>query len=360
MTDLDTQKALDLFDEELNHLVDFFLKDEKAQDKAVDWLAEFKVPRPIGNVLVKCLAAKLVDFAGEKAVGAVSGILRWGWRKFANVLPPDEAETPKVARFLLARLGKLTARHRAEEEFADWIQVNIECPASFNIARWNDLENEDEKARVFVIDRLNQLAGVPGRLAAIEQAVHLRPKLYLPEELDLKEHEPSSELESISARLNPFNRRIPLIGRERIERPSLLEWLSAEDLVSYRGIIGPAGTGKTRLAIELCHAAIAKDWRAGFLRPDELKGLQERLRTESWIPEEPTLIVADYAASEANSLCFILDQIAIMAQKFSLPVRVLIPRSRVLLDTRLIHDSWRKGCRDERTKARGGFGGGRP
>ena len=40
--------------------------------------------------------------------------------------------------------------------------------------------------------------------------------------------------------------------------------------------------------------------------------------------------------------------------------RVGLPRSRVLLDTRLIHDSWRKGCRDERTKARGGFGGGRP
>ena len=38
----------------------------------------------------------------------------------------------------------------------------------------------------------------------------------------------------------------------------------------------------------------------------------------------------------------------------------VFPRSRVLLDTRLIHDSWRKGCRDERTKARGGFGGGRP
>ena len=37
-----------------------------------------------------------------------------------------------------------------------------------------------------------------------------------------------------------------------------------------------------------------------------------------------------------------------------------LPRSRVLLDTRLIHDSWRKGCRDERTKARGGFGGGAP
>ena len=40
--------------------------------------------------------------------------------------------------------------------------------------------------------------------------------------------------------------------------------------------------------------------------------------------------------------------------------RMVVPRSRVLLDTRLIHDSWRKGCRDERTKARGGFGGGRP
>ena len=43
-----------------------------------------------------------------------------------------------------------------------------------------------------------------------------------------------------------------------------------------------------------------------------------------------------------------------------LPVDLPVPRSRVLLDTRLIHDSWRKGCRDERTKARGGFGGGCP
>ena len=43
----------------------------------------------------------------------------------------------------------------------------------------------------------------------------------------------------------------------------------------------------------------------------------------------------------------------------ALPI-TFVPRSRVLLDTRLIHDSWRKGCRDERTKARGGFGGGRP
>ena len=42
------------------------------------------------------------------------------------------------------------------------------------------------------------------------------------------------------------------------------------------------------------------------------------------------------------------------------PGMLVVPRSRVLLDTRLIHDSWRKGCRDERTKARGGFGGGRP
>ena len=29
-----------------------------------------------------------------------------------------------------------------------------------------------------------------------------------------------------------------------------------------------------------------------------------------------------------------------------------VPRSRVLLDTRLIHDSWRKGCRDERVAGR--------
>ncbi len=319
MTDLDTQKVLDLFDDELNHLVDFFLKDEKAQNKAVDWLAEFKVPRPIGNVLVKCLAAKLVDFAGEKAVGAVSGILRWGWRKFANVLPPDESETPKVARFLLARLGKLTAKHRAEEEFAGWIQVNIERPASFAIARWNDLENEDEKAQVFVIDRLNQLAGVPGRLAAIEQAVRLRPKLTLRDEF----RRPAFA-DSPSGRLNPFNRRIPLIGRDE-ELAGLREWLGNEkNSVSFRCIIGPAGTGKTRLALEFCEEAISAGWRAGFLEEDEQEAFRDRLAEAAWAPDEPTLIVVDYAASKADSLSRLLDSLAGGEQAETLPVRVLL------------------------------------
>ena len=50
----------------------------------------------------------------------------------------------------------------------------------------------------------------------------------------------------------------------------------------------------------------------------------------------------------------------VLTTNFDPLIEVSVPRSRVLLDTRLIHDSWRKGCRDERTKARGGFGGGRP
>ena len=74
----------------------------------------------------------------------------------------------------------------------------------------------------------------------------------------------------------------------------------------------------------------------------------QRGTAEQWIKE------GKYALNWTRLSChrFVCNQVRLLL--------FVLPRSRVLLDTRLIHDSWRKGCRDERTKARGGFGGGRP
>ncbi len=58
---------------------------------------------------------------------------------------------------------------------------------------------------------------------------------------------PRSELDI----LNPNLRCLPLLGREA-ELMLLKAWLEDEAAVSVHALIGRAGTGKTRLAIELC------------------------------------------------------------------------------------------------------------
>src|SRR5690242_5929952 len=51
--------------------------------------------------------------------------------------------------------------------------------------------------------------------------------------------------------LNPFTRAIPLVGREA-ELSSLRKWLRSAAPVSARCLTGRAGSGKTRLALEIC------------------------------------------------------------------------------------------------------------
>ncbi len=56
---------------------------------------------------------------------------------------------------------------------------------------------------------------------------------------------------------------LPLLGRA--EELALLEcWVASAAPLSIRRLVGRAGTGKTRLAIELCRRAEAQGWSAGF------------------------------------------------------------------------------------------------
>jgi len=64
--------------------------------------------------------------------------------------------------------------------------------------------------------------------------------------------------------LRPECCALPLLGRA--EELAVLEaWLDGPSAVSIRRLIGRAGTGKTRLAIELCRRATAQGWSAGFV-----------------------------------------------------------------------------------------------
>jgi hypothetical protein len=79
--------------------------------------------------------------------------------------------------------------------------------------------------------------------------------------------EPPRELDI----LDPDTGRLPLIGRQDL-LAELRTWLEDEVDISVQALIGPAGSGKTRLAIGACQAIDSDfggkgEWIAGFLSP---------------------------------------------------------------------------------------------
>ncbi len=101
--------------------------------------------------------------------------------------------------------------------------------------------------------------------------------------------------------LNPINRAIPMVGRDA-EMRSLEAWLGSGGPISVRCLIGGAGSGKTRLALELCAQADERGWFAGFVDHDELIRFHSQQNLASWGWPKATLIVVDYAAAKAQVL----------------------------------------------------------
>lgn len=74
--------------------------------------------------------------------------------------------------------------------------------------------------------------------------------------------------------------------------------------LSWMIISGPAGVGKSRLALEVALILVEKHgWAAGFLED------WEHFDWENWQPSKPTLMIIDYAASRIDTVCNIIKKI---------------------------------------------------
>lgn len=136
--------------------------------------------------------------------------------------------------------------------------------------------------------------------------------------------------------------RLPVVGRET-ERDELARWLLDGRAFSWDLWTGPAGAGKSRLALDLCLVAEAGElgsflidaeakpptgdasraWRTGFIEWGS--AAEDAERWKAWRPNEPTLIVVDYVAERAGPLSHVL---GVLARRTDLnadaPVRVLL------------------------------------
>jgi hypothetical protein len=122
--------------------------------------------------------------------------------------------------------------------------------------------------------------------------------------------EPPRELDL----LVPEAGKLPLIGRKDLFA-ELQAWLDDEVDISVFGLIGRAGSGKTRLALEFCRAidcdrGAKGEWVAGFLLATDLSPVVDKLATHSFEWERRTLLVIDYAAGCHQALARWLDRLS--------------------------------------------------
>jgi tetratricopeptide (TPR) repeat protein len=126
--------------------------------------------------------------------------------------------------------------------------------------------------------------------------------------------------------LVPAAGRLPLIGRKDIFA-ELQAWIDDDAAISIHALIGRAGSGKTRLALEFCSkvdsdANADGGWLAGFLSPSDLAPVVDTLATRHFVWERPTLLVIDYAAQCHEALGGWLDRLA--GQKLDTKLRILL------------------------------------
>jgi tetratricopeptide (TPR) repeat protein len=116
----------------------------------------------------------------------------------------------------------------------------------------------------------------------------------------------------------PFSARATeLAGRER-ENTLLDAFLDSSAQFSWWLVTGPAGSGKSRLALELCRRA-QPTWIAGFLSRVSVFD-----RWTEYRPAMPTLIVVDYVAGRVSAVSDMVLQLGRSVSNRSKRVRVLL------------------------------------
>lgn len=98
-------------------------------------------------------------------------------------------------------------------------------------------------------------------------------------------------------------RRLAVVGRDD-ELRELNAWLDMNAPFGWDLWVGPAGSGKSRLALELCDRR--DDWDAGFFRFDG----PHTPNWKDWDPKANTLVIFDYVAEDAQRIGQLVDLFA--------------------------------------------------
>jgi hypothetical protein len=223
-------------------------------------------------------------------------------------------------RLVVAVLTRLTMPGLKRLAHADLNELFVSTPTALElgqIARVHSILADFESRLGKVESRVGQVEQSVEQLSAIASHVHASQI-----NLDPWHHRrraPTKELDVLQTDV----RAMALVGRSD-ELQSLDEWLVSERMMTVRCLIGRGGTGKTRLAIELCERAESQGWRAGRMSHETLVRIGTDYEGDAWKgSEQPTLVVIDDAASAVGPLRVWLGKLATLTITYRLRVLLL-------------------------------------
>ena len=144
---------------------------------------------------------------------------------------------------------------------------------------------------IALVDRERILALIKDEPVA-GKSITVRPKFRDLNRETLGRSAPSS---SIFLRLRFADRAIDYVKLDEVEQ-AFNGFYTSQDVFSWWLIVGSAGTGKSRTALEFCKKLENDGWDAGFLSLKDTPPESELW--ETWCPEKDTLLVIDYVAQE--------------------------------------------------------------
>ena len=256
-------------------------------------------------------------------------------------LEARDAQTTKALAALHATVEKLAAQPPVFSQFEAWLTPQLGVLKDLMAAVQDQLDalargNEELKAQqgeilvAITTLRAEVLRGnsearpaLDGLTAHVTRLEHKLDHLIggLPITRFQLPDPPARELEL----LQPKHRTVTLQGRDA-DLAALCAWVESAEPISARLLVGGAGTGKTRLALELLlrvNAALPS-WQAGFLDSDDLRRLVERTHTADFHWPAPTLLVVDYAQALAAPLAKLLRALTRRRRDSHPPLRLLL------------------------------------
>ncbi|MGZ3143965.1 toll/interleukin-1 receptor domain-containing protein [Lentzea chajnantorensis] len=152
----------------------------------------------------------------------------------------------------------------------------------------------------------------------VARLVGLVPSLVVPS-LFAQPPQPFEPGAAPSTLLLPERAVVPFHGRDR-ELADLVAWAHASAPNAARLVVGPAGCGRTRLAVELCRRMTADGWLAGLLAG---QAPAAQIRRTSAV-DRPLLAVVDDAEQRSEQLVALAEAVAARSAVHDAPTRLLL------------------------------------
>jgi TIR domain len=166
--------------------------------------------------------------------------------------------------------------------------------------------------------RLSQRRFFTDVTALTDRVVELAPAMLIPR-LFVKPAVLDERDRAPSVLLRPEHRVVPFAGRAR-ELADLRSWATQPAALAAGLVTGSAGSGRTRLAMELCDSLVADGWLAGIVDGDAPSAqISQTVRMD-----KPLLAVIDDVEIRYDQLVSVAEAIVVRASAQPAPARLLL------------------------------------